>query len=115
MRLIKAHALKKSFMSGAYPPWIDRNDNVYFEIESFISNSEAAFERKMKAVGDHAEPGRKYYPVAKTRDGGPMPTMRQWNEDLKNKSSRTVNEAKRYDRPPTLSGLGPVLEEPVED
>lgn len=83
-KLVKAHFLKKNFMAGDYPVWIDRSDRVSFEVKSFISNSGAAVERKMeqdeKANGNKNKYGKRYYAVPVLKYGEDMPTMREYLE-----------------------------------
>jgi hypothetical protein len=81
-RLIKAYHLKQGFMSGNFPVWLDRDENVWFESKSFVSRSEAviedAQEKDQKSGGTK---GKKFYATIKgTRNGEPLPTMRDFLE-----------------------------------
>jgi len=86
LKLAKAYELRQSY--GDIPPWIDRSDRVHFDTKSFISGSGAAIERAQAAEQKKAQTGRgnptfgkRWYAVPVTKDGGPMPTMREWLED----------------------------------
>lgn len=71
------------------PPWIDRSDRVSFDVKTFVSKSAAAVERKQaadeKAQGKAPAYGKRYYPEARVIDGGKMPTMKEFYEDLQRK------------------------------
>jgi hypothetical protein len=81
--LIKAYHLKQGFMQGAYPVWIDRSERVTFEVKSYVSKSAAAMERKeeQQANSKNKDYGKRFYAVPVTKDGGPMPTYREWMEE----------------------------------
>lgn len=81
--MIKAYHLKQGFMDGNYPVWVDRSDRVVFEMESYISKSAAASERKeeQEAKKNNKQFGKRWYPVPRTIDGGPLPTYREWVEE----------------------------------
>ena len=84
-RLAKAYQLRQSY--GEVPPWIDRSDRVAWDAKTFISKSAAAIERKQDKQKKPV-PGMRYYAVPRTVDDGPMPTMREYFDDLKRLNGR---------------------------
>lgn len=85
-RLIKAYWIKQEY--GAFPPWIDQNDRISFEVKSFVSKSAAAMERKEEQEAKSKNRkvyGKKFYTVPKTIDDGPMPTIEEWLADRERK------------------------------
>lgn len=87
LQLAKAYKLYDRFMgASAFPPWIDRSERVEFEVKKFISKSDAALTRAQDADMDKdghsvAPKGTKYYAVPKTKDGKPLPTLREWLDE----------------------------------
>jgi hypothetical protein len=83
-RLIKAYHLKQGFMSGNFPVWLDRDENVWFEAKNFVSRSEAVIEaaqEKESTSKNGGTKGKRFYAVIKgTRNGGPLPTLRDFLE-----------------------------------
>lgn len=79
-KLAKAYQLRQTY--GDIPPWIDRSERVAWDAKTFISKSAAAVERKQDKQKKPV-PGMRYYAVPRTTDGGPMPTMKEFFEDLK--------------------------------
>lgn len=77
-KLAKAHTLRKTY--GDVPPWIDRSDRVSWDVKTFTSRSAAAIEKK-QASEKKQVPGRRYYAVPRTVDGGPLPTMQEFLEE----------------------------------
>lgn len=71
-------------MSDSFPVWLDRDENVWFEAKSFVSRSNAAIEaaQEIDSKGPNGAPkGKRYYAVVKgTRNGAPLPTMRDFLE-----------------------------------
>jgi hypothetical protein len=96
-KLLKALKLKEQYMSGDFPVWIDRSDRVTFETKYFVSGSRAALERQQYQADKAAQNGkstpsfgRMYYAVPRTKDGGDMPTMREWLEEQAEKRNSKV-------------------------
>lgn len=77
-RLAKAYSLRKTY--GDIPPWIDRSERVAWDVKTFTSRSAAAIEKKQERE-KKAVPGRRYYAVPRTVDGGPLPTMQEYYEE----------------------------------
>lgn len=81
IRLIVAYEQQEQIMRGSVPIYWDESDRVAFDVKTGISKSRRAIqqreERDSKAKGGSL-PGIYYYPVARTIDGGPMPTMEEW-------------------------------------
>lgn len=87
IKLAKAYELRQTY--GDIPPWIDRSDRVQFEARTFVSKSAAAIERKQDQDSKKkSRPGVRYYAVPKVVDGGPMPTMAEYYEELARKEGR---------------------------
>lgn len=81
MRLVKAVELYENIRSGSgVPIYWDRSDRVVFEAESYVSKSQAALDRaEEKAANSKTKNyGKVFYPVPRTTDGGPLPTLDEW-------------------------------------
>lgn len=86
-KLIKAYHLHEQYMDGNFPIWIDRSDRVTFDVKRGISRSKAAMDRhETRNQNKKDAPGVFYYPVPRTMDGGPLPTMEEWVEQEKTKN-----------------------------
>lgn len=73
-------------MSGNFPVWLDRDENVQFEAKSFVSRSDAVIEAAQDKESASSQKGggtkgKKFYAIIKgTRNGDPLPTMRSFLE-----------------------------------
>lgn len=84
LKLIKAFHIREDMLVGNVPIYWDQSDRVAFDIKTGISKSKAATERwerqqeKKNKNGTQSTPGLFAYPVPRTVDGGPMPTLEEW-------------------------------------
>lgn len=81
MRLVKGLELYEDLRAGTgVPIYWDRSDRVVFEAESYTSKSQAALDRAeekaSKSKGKNH--GKRFYPVPRTTDGGPLPTLEEF-------------------------------------
>lgn len=88
MRIAKAWRIRESILQGNMPIYWDRSDRVRFDVKSFTSKSEAAVQRRQKKDKEPI-PGRFYYAVPVTIDGGPLPTMEEFIEEQESKKGTT--------------------------
>lgn len=86
-KLAKAYELRQTY--GDIPPWIDRSERVNWDVKTFTSRSSAAIERKQDKEKKKV-PGRRYYAVPRVNDGGPMPTMKEYYEELNRLNSERI-------------------------
>jgi hypothetical protein len=95
-KLVKAHYLKASMMSGNFPVWIDQSDRVEFDVKEYTSKSEAALDKKKELATQGGNPnyGVAYYAVPRVIDGGPMPTMKDYIEEQKNKTRNALADGR---------------------
>lgn len=66
----------------------DRSDRVTFDVGSVKSKSHAAIDRRKEQMAKRnvkEEPGKMYYPIPRTIDGGPMPTLAEFQEEQRRK------------------------------
>lgn len=97
IRLMTAMEIYTSMVNGeGVPVYWDRSDRVVFEVESFTSKSRAAIEREEeKALASKAKNfGKSFYVVPKTRDGGPLPTLAEFQEEQQLKRSMMAGNIK---------------------
>lgn len=102
IRLAKALQLRNDLLQGGVPMYWDRSDRVRFEVDSYISKSKAAVERaeekeSKKTKGQKAY-GKVFYPKPVTVDGGPLPTLEEFQEEMRERAART--------RPPQWAMIG---------
>lgn len=99
-RLVKAYELYEDMVAnGGVPIYWDRSERVYFEVGTATSKSRAAIERREEQdqKSKTRQYGKSYYPIAKTHDGGPLPTLEEWLEEVGEQAERN----KRVKRAPT--------------
>lgn len=93
LRLVTAIQIYDGLMVGNVPIHWDRSDRVAFDVKSYISKSRAAVERREAAdekAKRKAVPGKSYYPVPRTIDGGPLPTWDEFEEEQRAKQGTTA-------------------------
>lgn len=91
---MKAYHIREGFLVGNVPIYWDQSDRVTFDVKTGISKSKAATERwerqqeKKNASGNGVKPtpGLFAYPVPRTVDGGPLPTLEEWAEEKARKA-----------------------------
>jgi hypothetical protein len=95
-RLTKAYELYKDLMQGGVPIYWDRSDRVAFEAGSFISKSKAALDRaeEKASAGKKKNYGKVFYPIPKTIDGGPLPTLDDFLAEQRAKKEMAKEGAK---------------------
>lgn len=84
IRLLKAYEIHKGMMNDHNIPYYwDRSDRVVFEVGTHTSKSRAAVERaeEKAAEGKSKNYGKSFYPIPKTRDGGPLPTLQEFLDE----------------------------------
>ena len=91
-RLVKALVLSQDMQSGTgVPLYLDRSDRVRFEVGSYVSRSKAALDRaeEKASKGKAKNYGKVFYPIPRTVDGGPMPTLEEFlqEQELKREMS----------------------------
>lgn len=91
-RLVKAFQIREEMLMGGVPIYLDRSDRVRFEVESFVSKSKAALDRAEEKASNSKQKtyGKIFYPVPKTVDGGPLPTLDDWLEEQRTKNAMKV-------------------------
>lgn len=91
-RLVKAFQIREEMLMGGVPIYLDRSDRVRFEVESFVSKSKAALDRAEEKASNSKQKtyGKIFYPVPKTVDGGPLPTLEEWLEEQRRKNAMKV-------------------------
>ena len=100
-KLMKAFHIREDMMVGNVPIYWDQSDRVAFDVKTGISKSKAATERwerqqEKKNSGPNPTkptPGLFAYPVPKTIDGGPLPTLQEWIEEKAAKAGRDRPQA----------------------
>ena len=93
--LATGYEIHKSMMNGDGMPlhW-DRSDRVVFDVKSYVSKSRAAIERaEEKAMESKTKNyGKVFYAVPRTRDGGPLPTLDEFNEEQRQRAAMTAGK-----------------------
>lgn len=93
-KLVKAYHFLQDYTNGSFPIWWDESDRVTFDVKTKISKSKAALTRaeenaaKRQGSNGKATPGKYFYAVPRTMDGGPMPTFHEWQEEQMAKNAR---------------------------
>lgn len=83
LRLAKAYHIREDFLVGNIPVYLDQSDRVVFDVKTVVSKSRAAMSRweERQSKSKNKNPGLMGYPVPRTTDGGPMPTLEEWLEE----------------------------------
>lgn len=82
-KLAKAYHIREDMLVGNVPIYWDQSERVAFDVKTTISKSEAAMERWRKRMekATNKSPGLMGYPVPRTTDGGPLPTLEEWQQE----------------------------------
>lgn len=95
IRLAKAYELNQDITNGGVPIYWDRSERVAFEVGSFVSKSKAALDRaeEKASKGKTKNYGKVFYPIPKTIDGGPLPTLEEYLEEMReNRAGRAGSQ-----------------------
>ena len=83
-RLVKGLIIHdETITSSGVPIYWDRSERVDFEVGVAYSKSKAALDRaeEKEEKSKSKSYGKVFYPIPRTVDGGPMPTMEEWLEE----------------------------------
>jgi hypothetical protein len=92
LKLVAAYHIYEDMLVGNIPVHWDQSDRVTFDVKRGVSKSKAkiaATERayqKRNAKNDSAMDGVYFYAVPRTMDGGPLPTIEEWQAEQAAKS-----------------------------
>lgn len=113
IRLAKAYALREEMLSGGVPVYWDRSERVFFDVESYVSKSRAALDRAEERAqkGKKKNYGKVFYPVPRTIDDGPLPTLEEWLEEQRKIKERTTTNFRVKDGPFSNAGWKPRQED----
>lgn len=94
-RLIKGYLIYKDLMVGGVPIQWDRSERTVFDVGVTFSKSRAALDRAEEQESKSKEKsyGKSFYPIPRTKDGGPLPTLEEWlaeRAERKEAESRVV-------------------------
>ena len=91
-RLAKALELYEDMLVGGVPIYWDRSDRVNFLTGSYTSKSKAALDRAEEKARESKNKnyGKVFYPIPKTNDGGPLPTLEEWLAEQKLKKQMSA-------------------------
>lgn len=91
-RLAKGFELREDMIAGGVPIYWDRSDRVTFEVGTYVSKSRAALDRAEERASKSKSKnhGKVFYPIPKTIDDGPLPTLEEWLEEEREKKAKSV-------------------------
>ena len=92
--LANAMRLRDDMLVGGVPIYLDRSDRVAFEVGSYISKSKAVLDRAEEKARKSKTPtyGKVLYPIPRTIDGGPLPTMEEYLEQEARKKAMSAGK-----------------------
>jgi len=86
LKLVAAYHIYEDMMVGSIPIYWDRSERVTFDVKSGISKSNAALDRRREQLqtrnNGKTPPGMFLYAVPRTIDGGPLPTLEEWQAEM---------------------------------
>lgn len=83
------------------PIYWDRSERVDFEVGIAYSKSRAVLDRaeEREMNSKTKSYGKSFYPIPRSKDGGPLPTLEEWMEE---QAARKAAEAQaKANKPPT--------------
>jgi hypothetical protein len=88
-RLAKALELRDDMNQGGVPVYWDRSERVAFDVGSYTSKSRAVLDRAEEKAqkGNKKNYGKVFYPIPRTIDDGPLPTLEEYLEEQRMKKS----------------------------
>lgn len=91
-RLAKAIEIHADMTQGGVPIYWDRSDRVVFTAESYVSKSKAALDRAEEKAqkGKSKNYGKVFYPLPRTVDDGPLPTLEEYLEEQRVKKAMSA-------------------------
>lgn len=110
LKLAAAIQVYNELMRGNVPVYWDESERVAFDVKVGKSKSRAAIERREEAdqKAKRDTKGLYYYAVARTIDGGPLPTLPEWLDERAAKAGKD-------DRRPQASPLLGLDGKPIQN
>lgn len=93
-RLVKGLEIHDEMIVGGVPIYWDRSDRVRFEVGTYTSKSKQALDRAEEKArkSKNSNHGKVYYPIPKTTDGGPLPTLEEWLAERAEKAAMSAGK-----------------------
>lgn len=111
-RLVKGFTIYEDMTNNSgVPIYWDRSERVDFEVGVAYSKSRAVLDRaeEKESQSKTKSYGKSFYPIPRTKDGGPLPTLEEWLEE---QAKRKEMESRIQRKPTPFSNAGWEAETP---